>query len=273
MDDVINIGLTREFANSTILFFIFLSFVLGVAKMDIIVQKFGGTSVATLERMRQAARHVIREYRNGNGVVVVVSAMAGETDRLIQLGRSASREVYDDELAVLVSTGEQVSVALFSMILRDMGVPAVSFLGFQVKILTDENHTNARIISVDSDKLLQAIRKEFVPVVAGFQGISREFRITTLGRGGSDTTAVAIAAALQAKICEIYTDVLGVFTADPNLVPSAKKISFISYEEMLELASLGAKVLQIRSVEIAARFGVKIHVRSTFSDEPGTIVG
>lgn len=241
-------------------------------RSEIIVQKFGGTSVANFDRMRRAAEHVRRGYERGFGVAVVVSAMAGETDRLIQLGRSAVQRGYEDEMDVLVSTGEQVSCAIFSMILREMGMMARSYLGHQIRIITDENYTNARIIEIEIDKLLKDIKNGVIPVIAGFQGVTRDGRITTLGRGGSDTTAVAIAAALKAKICEIYTDVPGVFTTDPNVVPSAKKIEHISYEEMVELASLGAKVLQIRSVEIAARFNIPIHVRSTFSDEPGTIV-
>ncbi|GBD03726.1 Aspartate kinase [bacterium HR19] len=239
---------------------------------DIIVQKFGGTSVGTIERMYKVASHVEREYRKRRGVVVVVSAMAGETDRLLNLGKSAVENPPEDELDVLASTGEQVSVALVSMILRAKGIKAKSFLGFQIRIITDDRFGNARIIEIETEKLIKEIKNGVVPVVAGFQGVTRDGRITTLGRGGSDTTAVALACALKAGICEIYTDVPGIFTADPNLVPSAKKIEFISYEEMMELASLGAKVLQIRSVEIAARFKVPIHVRSTFSDEPGTIV-
>ncbi|MCS7213101.1 MAG: aspartate kinase [Candidatus Calescibacterium sp.] len=241
-------------------------------KDDIIVQKFGGTSVANFERMRRAAEHVKRAYSKGLGVAVVVSAMAGETDKLINLGRSAVKSTYDDEMDVLVSTGEQVSCAIFSMILREMGIKSKSYLGHQIRIITDSNYTNARIIKIETEKLLSDIQQKIVPVIAGFQGVTPDGRITTLGRGGSDTTAVAIAAALKAKVCEIYTDVPGVFTTDPNLVSSARKINFISYEEMVELASLGAKVLQIRSVEIAARFNLPIHVRSTFSDETGTIV-
>lgn len=238
----------------------------------IIVQKFGGTSVANFERMRRACEHVKRAYERGFGVVVTVSAMAGETDRLINLGKSAVAKTYDDEMDVLVSTGEQVSCSIFSMILRENNIKAKSYLGFQIRITTDENYTNARIIEIETEKLISDIKQGIVPVIAGFQGVTRDGRITTLGRGGSDTTAVAIAAALNAKICEIYTDVPGVFTTDPNLVASAKKLRFISYEEMVELASLGAKVLQIRSVEIAARFNTPIHVRSTFSNEIGTIV-
>lgn len=241
-------------------------------RREIVVQKFGGTSVATFERMKMAAEHVRRVYEKGFGVAVVVSAMAGETDRLINLGRSCARGNHDDEMDVLASTGEQVSCALFSMILRDMGLKARSYLGHQIRIITDENHTNARIIKIETERLLADIKAGVIPVIAGFQGVTEDGRITTLGRGGSDTTAVAVAAALKAVICEIYTDVPGVFTTDPNLVPSARKIEFISYEEMVELASLGAKVLQIRSTEIGARFNVPIHVRSTFSDEPGTIV-
>lgn len=245
---------------------------MGKRENNIIVQKFGGTSVANFERMQRACEHVKRVYEKGLGVVVVVSAMAGETDRLINLGKSAVPKTYEDEMDVLVSTGEQVSCSIFSMILRNNGIKAKSYLGYQIRIITDENHTNARIKEIETERLLDDIKKGIVPVIAGFQGVTKDGRITTLGRGGSDTTAVAIAAALKAKICEIYTDVPGVFTTDPNLVPSAKKMRFISYEEMVELASLGAKVLQIRSVEIAARFDTPIHVRSTFSNEIGTIV-
>jgi aspartate kinase len=239
---------------------------------NIIVQKFGGTSVANIERMCRACQHIEREYRKGNMVVVVVSAMAGETDRLINLAKSICEFPPEDELDVLLSTGETTSVALISMILRNIGIKAKSYLGFQVRIITDDNFSNARIIEIETDKLLRDLSRGIVPVVAGFQGVTRDGRITTLGRGGSDTTAVALAASLKAKVCEIYTDVPGVFTTDPNIEPRAKKIDFVSYEEMMELASLGAKVLQIRSVEIGARFNVPIHVRSTFSDEPGTIV-
>ncbi len=238
----------------------------------IIVQKFGGTSVANFDRMRRAVSHVIREYSKGNKVVVVVSAMAGETDRLLNLGKSATEKIYPDELDVVASTGEQISSAIFSMILRENGINAKSFLAHQIRILTDDNFTDARIVKIETDKLMDFINSGGVPVVAGFQGVTTDGRITTIGRGGSDTTAVAVASAIKAYICEIYTDVSGVFTTDPNLVQNAKKISFVSYEEMMELASLGAKVLQIRSVEIGARFGIPIHVRNTFSDELGTLV-
>jgi aspartate kinase (EC 2.7.2.4) len=241
-------------------------------RSNIVVQKFGGTSVANIDRMRRVCQHIQREYRKGNKVVVVVSAMAGETDRLINLAKSITEFPPEDELDVLLSTGETVSVALVSTILRSMGIMGKSYLGFQVRIITDDNFSNARIIEIETEKILRDLSQGIVPVIAGFQGVTRDGRITTLGRGGSDTTAVAIAASLKAKVCEIYTDVPGVFTTDPNIEPKARKIDFVSYEEMMELASLGAKVLQIRSVEISARFKVPIHVRSTFSDEPGTIV-
>lgn len=243
--------------------------------MDIIVQKFGGTSVADIEKMELASEHIIREYKKGRKVVVVVSAMAGETDRLISLGKSvAGEEAYYDELDVLISTGEQVSVSLMSMILRKKGMPAKSLLGHQIRIITDKNFSNARIIKIETDKILSLLKKGVVPVIAGFQGVTEDGEITTLGRGGSDTTALAIASALKAKVCEIYKDVEGVFTTDPSVVPSARKLDFISYEEMMELSSLGAKVLQIRSVEIAARFKIPVHVRSTFEfgEKIGTIV-
>jgi aspartate kinase len=242
------------------------------SRSNIVVQKFGGTSVANIDRMRRVCQHIQREYKKGNKVVVVVSAMAGETDRLINLAKSITEFPPEDELDVLLSTGETVSVALVSIILKSMGIMGKSYLGFQVRIITDDNFSNARIIEIETEKILKDLSYGIVPVIAGFQGVTRDGRITTLGRGGSDTTAVAVAASLKAKVCEIYTDVPGVFTTDPNIEPKAKKIDFVSYEEMMELASLGAKVLQIRSVEIAARFKIPIHVRSTFSDERGTIV-
>ena len=242
-------------------------------RKGIIVQKFGGTSVGSIERMHTVAEHIIRAYRRGKRVIVVVSAMAGETDRLVSKARSiVGEEIYPDELDVLLSTGEQVSTSLLSMILRKKGVPARSMQGHQIRIITDRNFSNARIIKVEKEKLRYLLSQGIVPVVAGFQGVTEDGEITTLGRGGSDTTAVAVAVAMRAELCEIYTDVRGVFSTDPAVVPSASKISFISYEEMMELASVGAKVLQIRSVEIASRFKMPIHVRSTFEEGMGTIV-
>ena len=237
----------------------------------LVVQKFGGTSVANLERMEIVCDHIEREVKKRNRVVVVVSAMAGETDRLLKLGGQVGD--FPDELDVLVSTGEQVSVALLSMLLRKRGIKAKSYLGWQIPIITDNNFQNARIIKIGTERLLKDIRKGIVPVVAGFQGITEDGRITTLGRGGSDTTAVALCVALRGDICEIYTDVRGVFTSDPSVVRNARKIKRIGYEEMLELASLGAKVLHTRCVELAMRFSVPIRVRSTFEPEDeGTLV-
>ncbi|NPB07456.1 MAG: aspartate kinase [Aquificae bacterium] len=237
--------------------------------MKILVQKFGGTSVANLERIELCARRVIKAYEEGLRPVVVSSAMAGETDSLIDLARKVSPRPPERELDMLLATGEQRAIALFAMTLQKLGYPAVSLCGWQVPIITDNVHTKARITKIGVSRLLNLLREGYIPVVAGFQGVTEDWEITTLGRGGSDTTAVALAAALKAD-CEINTDVPGVFTADPRIVPNAKKIEKISYEEMLELASLGAKVMQIRSVEFAAKYGVRIHVRSTFSEEEGT---
>ncbi len=240
--------------------------------MALIVQKFGGTSVGSIERIKNVAQKVINEVKNGNKVIVVVSAMAGETDRLINLAKEIDNVPYERELDVLVSTGEQVSIALLALTLIKMGYKAKSFLGFQIPIYTDGVFTKARITEIKPDNLKKALKEGYIPVVAGFQGIDRENNITTLGRGGSDTTAVAIAAALNADRCDIYTDVDGVYTTDPNVCSKAKKIKKISYEEMLEFASLGAKVLHLRSVEFAQKYNIKLHVRSSFKDEEGTIV-
>lgn len=240
--------------------------------MALIVQKYGGTSVADLERIKNVARRVIRTKNEGHQVVVVVSAMAGETDKLINLAKQITPFPDERELDVLISTGEQVSIALLTIALKSMGCDAKSYLGFQIKIATDSAFGKARIIGVESNRIFEDIKEGKVVVIAGFQGVDEEDNITTLGRGGSDTTAVAIAAALKADICEIYTDVDGVYTTDPNIYPKARKLSKISYEEMLEMASLGAKVLQIRSVEFAKKYNVPIHVRSSFNDNPGTIV-
>ncbi|MEM9864312.1 MAG: aspartate kinase [Myxococcota bacterium] len=240
--------------------------------MALYVQKFGGTSVGSLERIQRVAQRIARTRAQGHDVVAVVSAMAGETDRLLKLGRELCSSPAERELDVLVSSGEQVSAALVSMALNERGVKAMSLMGHQVRVETDSVHTRARITRVDDARLRSALDEGNVVIVAGFQGIDPSGNITTLGRGGSDTSAVAISAAARADVCEIYTDVTGVFTTDPNVVPSARKIDRISYEEMLELASLGAKVLQIRSVELAMKYAVKIHVRSSFSDEEGTMV-
>ncbi|HEY3668442.1 MAG TPA: aspartate kinase [Polyangiaceae bacterium] len=240
--------------------------------MALVVQKFGGTSVANLDRMRNVSELALRAQREGNQVVLIVSAMSGETNRLLGLAHQISATPDMRELDSLASTGEQVSAALVAMTIHQLGGKAKSFLGHQVRISTDAAYTKARIQSIEGSKLLQAVQGGSIAVVAGFQGIDPDGSITTLGRGGSDTTAVAIAAAIKADVCEIYTDVDGVYTTDPNICPSARKIDRISYEEMLELASLGAKVLQIRSVEVAMKYGVPVHVRSSFSDRTGTMV-
>ncbi len=240
--------------------------------MALIVQKYGGTSVADLERLRNVARRVIQTRQQGHDVVVVVSAMAGHTDHLLELTREASARPCEREVDVILATGEQITSGLLAIILQDMGFKARSYLGHQVRILTDSLFGRARIKTVDSWRLVKDLREGIIPVVAGFQGVDEEGNITTLGRGGSDTTAVALAVALRADMCEIYTDVDGVYTTDPNVCEKARKLNRISYEEMLEMASLGAKVLQIRSVEFAAKYKVPIHVRSSFSDQEGTIV-
>ena len=240
--------------------------------MALIVQKYGGTSVGGTGKIKNVADRVIRTKAAGNEVVVVLSAMAGETNRLIALARKIQPAPDPRELDALMATGEQVSIALFSMACKAKGYEARSFLGFQVPIETDSSHTKARIENVHSKSLKDALSRGIIPVVAGFQGITNTGDITTLGRGGSDTTAVALAVALEADLCEIYTDVEGVFTTDPNICPRARKIDRISYEEMLEMASLGAKILEIRSVEFAMRYGMPLHVRSSFVDTPGTMV-
>ena len=240
--------------------------------MALVVQKYGGTSVGDTERIRNVAKRVIRTREQGHQVVVVVSAMAGETDRLLHLAQQITKTPDERELDVLVSTGEQVSIALLAIAIKDRGFDAKSYLGFQIKIATDSAFGKARIASIDSERIQNDLKNGRIVVIAGFQGADESDNITTLGRGGSDTTGVAIAAALKADICEIYTDVDGVYTADPNLCPKARKLSRISYDEMLEMASLGAKVLQIRSVEFAKKYDVPIHVRSSFNDNPGTIV-
>jgi aspartate kinase len=236
------------------------------------VQKFGGTSVADIDRIRNVARRAIKTKRAGNDVVVVVSAMAGETNRLLKLSKSVTPEPSERESDVLVATGEQVTSALTAMAIQHEGEAAESFLGHQVRIVTDSVFSKARIQSIDCTELVNALKEGKIAVVAGFQGVDPEGNITTLGRGGSDTTAVAIAAAMKADVCEIYTDVDGVYTTDPNICPSARKLSRISFEEMLELASLGAKVLQIRSVEFGMKYGVPIHVRTSFNESEGTWV-
>ena len=242
--------------------------------MGLLVQKFGGTSVANSEKILAAARRAIRAHRAGDQVVVVVSARGHTTDELIALAQEISDPPPARELDMLISTGEQVSVALMAMAIQALGVPAISFTGSQIGLVTDSFHTRARIREIATDRIRQALDSGQIVIVAGFQGIDANDNITTLGRGGSDTTAVALAAVLEADACEIYTDVDGVYTTDPRVVPEARKIERISYDEMLELASLGAGVMHSRSIEFAKKYGVPIHVRSSFSDINGTwIVG
>jgi aspartate kinase len=238
----------------------------------LVVQKFGGTSVGSIDRIRNVARRAIATQRAGHRVVVVVSAMSGETNRLLGLAHEITKVPDAREMDAIAATGEQVTAALTSMAIQDAGGKARSLLGHQVRILTDDAFTKARIKTIEGTKIFETVDRGEIAVVAGFQGVDPDGNLTTLGRGGSDTSAVAVAAAIGADECEIYTDVDGVYTTDPNICPSARKIGRISYEEMLELASLGAKVLQIRSVEIAMKYSVPIHVRSSFNDQPGTIV-
>ena len=240
--------------------------------MALIVQKFGGTSVGNVEKIKNVALRVIREKENGNDLVVVVSAMSGETNKLVSMAHEISESPLEREYDVLVSTGEQVTIALLSMALNEMGHKAVSYTAGQVKIITDSAHSKARIKRIDSENIHSDLASGSVVVVAGFQGVDEDGNLTTLGRGGSDTSAVAIAAALKADLCDIYTDVEGVYTTDPNICDDARKLDRISYDEMLEMASLGAKVLQTRSVEFAKKYNVPVQVRSTFSDNKGTMV-
>jgi len=240
--------------------------------MALRVQKYGGTSVADIDRINNVADRVVKAYDEGDQPVVVLSAMAGVTDKLISLAKEASEMPDKRELDVLLATGEQTTAALLSMILNSRGYKAKSFLGFQAGILTDRTSGKARILDIECKKIEAAIKDGNIIVVAGFQGADENGDITTLGRGGSDTSAVAIASALKADVCEIFTDVDGVYTTDPRICEKAKKIKRISYEEMLEMAILGAKVLQIRSVEFAKKYNVPVHVRSSFNEEEGTMV-
>jgi aspartate kinase len=240
--------------------------------MAVIVQKYGGTSVSNPEKIKAVAERVLGYSRQGHDMVVVLSAMSGETDRLISLANSMQDQPDTREMDVLISTGEQVTISLFAMAIKAAGFDAISFLGDQVKIHTSSLHTKARIEAIDTEKIKSHLKQGKIVVVAGFQGVDETGDITTLGRGGSDTTAVALAAALKADQCEIFTDVEGVYTTDPNICSSARKIERISYDEMLELASLGAKVLDIRSVGLAKRYKVPLHVRSTFVATEGTWV-
>ena len=240
--------------------------------MGLVVQKFGGTSVANVEKIKNVAGKAIREKQAGHDVIVVLSAMAGETNRLIDLAYSAAENPDEREYDSLISTGEQVTISLLSIVLNDMGYRARSFLGFQIKILTDQAHQKARISMIDTETIRKELKKGAIVVVAGFQGVDEENNITTLGRGGSDTSAVALAAALKADRCDIYTDVDGVYTTDPNICAKARRLQRISYDEMLEMAMTGAKVLQPRSVEMAKKYNVPVYVNSSFSDDGGTLV-
>ena len=240
--------------------------------MPLIVEKYGGSSVGTSERIRAVADRVAASHRAGDDLVVVLSAMAGETNRLLELARDIDPEADARETDVLISTGEQVTIALLSMALHKLDVPARSYTGGQVRILTDNVHGKARILDIDADMVRTDIEQRNVVVVAGFQGVDREGNITTLGRGGSDTTAVAMAAALKADECRIYTDVDGVYTADPRIVPEARRLEQITVEEMLELSSLGAKVLETRSVEFAGKYKVPLRVLSSFESGKGTLI-
>jgi aspartate kinase len=238
----------------------------------LVVQKYGGTSVADLERIGNVAGRVISYREKGDRVVVVVSAMAGETDRLLNMAHTIDRFPDEREVDVLISTGEQVVSALLAIMLKTMSCDAVSMLGHQVPIITDSSYTKARIAAIEKERIIEELDRGRVVVIPGFQGADEKGNITTLGRGGSDTTGVALAAALQADLCEIYTDVDGVYTADPNICPKARRLDTISYDEMLEMASLGAKVLQIRSVELAKKYNVPILVKTSFGEGPGTLV-
>jgi len=240
--------------------------------MALVVQKYGGTSMGTVERIRNVAKRVAKTYDAGNDMVVVVSAMSGETNKLVALANDMCEFPDNREYDVLVAAGEQVSIALLAMCLKSMGYKAKSYHGWQVPIITDNAYSKARIEKIEDTKIRADLKDGTILIVAGFQGVDKDGNITTLGRGGSDTSAVAMAAALKADVCEIYTDVDGVYTTDPNICGDARKVEKISYDEMLELASLGAKVLQIRSVEFAKKYNVDVHVRSSFNDNTGTMV-
>src|SRR3989440_4933139 len=237
-----------------------------------VVMKFGGTSVADAERIKRAARRIVAQREAGRRVVAVLSARGQTTDELIQMAEEVSPRPDPREMDMLLSTGERISCALCAMAINDLGHRAISLTGSQAGIVTDTSHTKARILDVRAQRIRDALSEDLIVLVAGFQGVSISRDVTTLGRGGSDTTAVAVAAALEAEVCEIYTDVAGVFTADPRIVRDARKLSYVSFEEMLEMAASGAKVLQLRSVEYARTHGVRIHCRSSFADGPGTVV-
>jgi aspartate kinase len=234
--------------------------------------KFGGTSVADAERIQRAARRIVAQRESGRRVVAVLSARGQTTDELIAMAEEVSPTPDPREMDMLLSTGERISCALCAMAINDLGHRAISLTGSQAGIVTDTSHTRARIVDVRADRIREALNNDQIVLVAGFQGVSTSYDVTTLGRGGSDTTAVALAAAIDAEVCEIYTDVSGVFTADPRLVPNARKLPYVSFEEMLEMAASGAKVLQLRSVEYARTHGVRMHCRSSFEDGPGTVV-
>ena len=240
--------------------------------MSLIVQKYGGSSVANVERIKRVATRIVKTRKQGHQMVVVVSALGDTTDDLIALAHQITKNPNEREMDMLLSTGEQVSVALLAIAIHDMGVKAVSFTGPQVGIITDKFHTKARILDINTDRIVKALREGNVVIVAGFQGKTIAEEITTLGRGGSDLTAVALAKALKAKRCEIYTDVDGIYTADPRIVPDASKIEQISYDEILELASLGAKVMHSRSIEVGKKFGVPIYVRNSAHEGEGTLI-
>ena len=235
--------------------------------MAFYVQKYGGTSVGSTERIKNVARKVAKFHSQGHQIVVVVSAMSGETNRLIALAHEVQASPDPREMDVMVSTGEQVSIALLSMALKELGVNAKSYTGSQVRILTDSTHTKARILNIDESRIRADLEAGYVIVVAGFQGVDEKGSITTLGRGGSDTTGVALAAALKADECQIYTDVDGIYTTDPRVVAEARRLNTITFEEMLEMASLGSKVLQLRSVEFAGKYKVKLRVLSSFEED------
>jgi aspartate kinase len=238
----------------------------------LIVQKYGGSSVANVERIQNVAKRAVGYKKKGNDLVVVVSALGDTTDELIELASQINSEPSEREMDMLLSTGEQISVALLAMAIHKLGFEAISFTGTQVGIITDTTHTRARVIKINTQKISKELAKGKIVIVAGFQGVALNHDITTLGRGGSDLTAVALAKELKADLCEIYTDVPGIYTADPRIEPKAKKIDIITYDEMLIMASLGAQVMQARSIEVAKKFNVLIHVRSSFSDKPGTMI-
>jgi aspartate kinase len=240
--------------------------------MSLIVQKYGGTSVGTVERIQEVAKKLIKFQKEGHELVVVLSAMSGETNRLLALANELNDNPHGRELDVLLSTGEQVTIALLCLALEQQGIHAISYTGSQVKILTDNTHNKARIMEIDDEKIRKELDAGHIVIVAGFQGCDQDGNITTLGRGGSDTTAVALAAALKADECQIYTDVDGVYTTDPRVVSEARRLDHITFEEMLEMASLGAKVLQIRSVEFASKYNIPLRVLSSFTEGGGTLI-